>query len=465
MGTDLWEGDRGVTMFAYQFAKALNRKGIPQGFITMSSGHGGRNRQMASPLSWTSFNGVKEIDQPAFQTRLNELFMQYPNTDIAEKAVDDHVTDVQDFNRIIIAANEQGEDLSKAAPLAAPPFPEAGKSEEIRSDTIPTSAYNWCVSPMTPMAVAGVIWAPSEHNIGYEPALYAAELERGRSFARGLEVVIGADIAATTGAQLGQRFVGSHGLAADEGEQGHEAPPFVVVGILAPTGKPIDRLILTSVESVWDVHGIEHPAGEHARGEDGHGHDLPAGELEDHGGAAEITAILLGYRSPAAAVRLPAMIDRNTAMQSASPARESARLITLFQPAIEALGLFALLLGGAGAFAVFVTLWSAVRGREGDLALLRVMGASRATIFGTVLLEGAIVALLAAVIGLGFAHGLLWLASRSFPSVAEAGIVPFAFHRDEAAIVAGAVLLGMAAALLPAWNVTRNNLAPILDRN
>ncbi len=177
MGTDLWEGDRGVTMFAYQFAKALNRKGIPQGFITMSSGHGGRNRQMASPLSWTSFNGVKEIDQPDFRARLNELFMQYPNTDIAEKAVDDHVTDVQDFNRIIIAANEQGEDLSKAAPLAAPPFPEAGKSQEIKSDTIPTSTYNWCVSPMTPMAVAGVIWAPSEHNIGYEPALYAAELE------------------------------------------------------------------------------------------------------------------------------------------------------------------------------------------------------------------------------------------------------------------------------------------------
>lgn len=302
--------------------------------------------------------------------------------------------------------------------------------------------------------------------VGTEPALidlYAAELDRGRSFERGLEVVIGAEMAATTGAELGQQFVGSHGLATDEGEQGHEATPFIVVGILAPTGKPIDRLILTSIESVWDVHGIEHPVGEHAQG--GHDHGSAAEEREDHGAAAEITAILLGYRSPAAAVRLPAMIDRNTAMQSASPARESARLITLFEPAIEALGLFALLLGGAGAFAVFVTLWSAVRGREGDLALLRVMGASRATIFGTVLLEGAIVALMAALIGLGFAHVLLWLASRSFPSVAEAGIVPFAFHPDEAAIVAGAVLLGMGAALLPAWNVTRNNLAPILDRN
>lgn len=177
MTADLWEGDRGVTMFAYHFAKTLNREGIPQGFITMSSGRGGRSRQMASPLSWTSFQGVKEIEQPAFRARLNELFMQYPGTDIAKQAVSDHVSEVREFTRTVIGAKEQGHDLSSAAPLAAPPFPEAGKSGEISSDTIPTYAYNWCVSPMTPMAVAGVIWVPSENNIGYEPALYGSELE------------------------------------------------------------------------------------------------------------------------------------------------------------------------------------------------------------------------------------------------------------------------------------------------
>lgn len=177
MTTDVWEDDRGVTMFAYHFAKTLNREGIPQGFITMSSGQGGRARQMASPLSWTSFNGVKEVGEPAFQGRLNELFMQYPNTGVARKALEGHVTKVREFTRTIVSAHEQGHDLSRAAPLAAPPFPEAGKSGEIGSDTIPTYAYNWCVSPMTPVSVAGVIWVPSEHNIGYEPELYASELE------------------------------------------------------------------------------------------------------------------------------------------------------------------------------------------------------------------------------------------------------------------------------------------------
>ncbi|MDE0597523.1 MAG: hypothetical protein OSB65_19985, partial [Roseibacillus sp.] len=43
--------------------------------------------------------------------------------------------------------------------------------------TIPTYAYNWCVSPLTPMGVAGVIWVPSESNLGEDPAHYAAELE------------------------------------------------------------------------------------------------------------------------------------------------------------------------------------------------------------------------------------------------------------------------------------------------
>ncbi len=177
MTADSWEGDDGVTMFAYHFAKALDREGIPQGFITMSSGQGGRSQQMASPLSWTSFAGVKNVDHPAFRDRLNELFLQYPNTDVATEAVDDHVEQVKQFVSTMIGAHQQGKELSEVAPLAAPAFPEPGTGGEVGSDTIPTYAYNWCVSPMTPMAVAGVIWVPSENNLGYRPELYGLELE------------------------------------------------------------------------------------------------------------------------------------------------------------------------------------------------------------------------------------------------------------------------------------------------
>ena len=174
--SDFSKESMGVTMFAYEFAKALGRKGVPQGFMTMSSGHGGRNRQLASPLSWTSFRGVKDVKNPIFKRRLNELFLQYPGTAVAKQALSKHILDVKSFVTGIINGQDQEKDPSTFV-LQAPAFPEAGRGDDVASDTIPTYAYNWNVSPLTPIGVAGVIWVPSESNIGENPSEYAAELE------------------------------------------------------------------------------------------------------------------------------------------------------------------------------------------------------------------------------------------------------------------------------------------------
>ena len=142
----------------------------------MSSGSGGRNGQLSSPLSWTSYKGVNSVKNPEFKARLDELFLQFPGSDIAIKALSEHINQVKKFTQIISSSVENNADHSKF-PLQAPPFPEAGKSESVRSDVIPTYTYNWCVSPLTPMAVSGVIWVPSESNIGENSSEYAAELE------------------------------------------------------------------------------------------------------------------------------------------------------------------------------------------------------------------------------------------------------------------------------------------------
>ncbi len=167
----------GVTMFAYTFAKALNRPGIPQGFITMAAGHGGRARQLASPLSWTSYAGIKDVKSPAFKARLDELALQYPNSEIAKRAVDAYLDGVRGTVSSIIEAGKGGADMLADAELVFPAFPDPGRSGKVTADTIPTYTYNWCVSPFTPMAVSGVIWVPSQYNIGEVPAQYAEELE------------------------------------------------------------------------------------------------------------------------------------------------------------------------------------------------------------------------------------------------------------------------------------------------
>lgn len=170
-------GDRQeVSDFVYHFAKALDRPGIPQGFITMSSGRDGRPPVYASPLSWTSFAGVKGVENPAFEERMKELMLQYPGSKVARAAVEEYLAEVKGLVEKIIDLDEQEADLAHVAPLGFPPFPKPGQ-ELLKANTVPTYTYNWCVSPLTPMAVSGVIWVPESYNIGENPGEYAIELE------------------------------------------------------------------------------------------------------------------------------------------------------------------------------------------------------------------------------------------------------------------------------------------------
>ena len=85
--------------------------------------------------------------------------------------------------------------------------------------------------------------------------------------------------------------------------------------MLAASGNVVDRLVLTSVESVWKVH--EHEAEEQ-------------GKAPVDGAPREVTMGLVRYATPLAAASLPRQINAETMLQSASPAYESARLLTVF---------------------------------------------------------------------------------------------------------------------------------------
>ena len=307
--------------------------------------------------------------------------------------------------------------------------------------------------------------------VGTEPdflGLHDARLAVGRMYAAPGEAVLGAEVARVTGAAVGQKFVGSHGL---DDSQAHAATPFSVVGVLAPTGTVTDRLILTSIASVWAVHGIAHP---HAHGDEGsgdhhnhdHATDAPHGAVLDPRGGPqpEITAILISYRNAMAAIRLPAAINRQTALQSASPAAETARLLTLFGAAIEGARIFAWLLALTAGLSIFVVLLSASRSREGDMALLQVMGATRWQVMGVVLLEGLMMAAAGALIGLVAGHALIGVGRMAFPTLADIGLSPWLLHPGEAAIVAAMLGIGTVAAVIPALRVFRTDLALTLSR-
>ena len=296
------------------------------------------------------------------------------------------------------------------------------------------------------------------------PALLGASLADGRMFGQKMEAVIGADVAARTGAGLGQRFVGGHGMTGGDDGPRHEDAPFIVVGRLKPTGTVIDRLILTNVESVWAVHGIEAPHDDH---DDEHANEHAhegesAEEHAAHGSPAEVTAVLVQFGSPIAAVRLPGFVNRQTNLQAAVPAVEVSRLLALVGVGLDAVRAFAVLLMITAGLSIFVALLTALKQREGDMAMLRVIGASRAAILGQVASEGLILAAAGTLLGLLLGHGVIALAAANVEQLHQLGLNALAFHPGEAIIAAAAMGIGLIAALIPGLRVLQSDIADTL---
>lgn len=283
---------------------------------------------------------------------------------------------------------------------------------------------------------------------GHEyPEHYGAKLAAGRLWQKPMEVVLGAEVAARTGVGVGARFAGSHGVTG-QGEE-HGAAPYDVVGVLARTGSVLDRLVLTDIESVWQVHEEKHgPQGEEDR-------KVPE---EDR----EVTVLLLQYASPLAAATLPRQINSRTELQAGSPAYETARLFRIVGVGVEALRAFAIVLIIAAGLSVFIALYTALEERRYDLAVMRTLGASPRRLFGLLLTEGLVLATLGTLVGLllghGFASGLgAWLAAQQQYPVTGLEIRP-----EELWLAAVAVAVGVFAAFIPAWRAYRTDVSRTL---
>ena len=278
--------------------------------------------------------------------------------------------------------------------------------------------------------------------VGTQPAflaLHHGAIAQGGIFTGEMEAVLGAQVAKRTGLALGATFAGSHGLAAAGGAT-HGDHPYKVVGILAPTGSVIDRLVTTPLESVWQVHGA-HGAAPQAR---------------------EVTAVLLRYRTPIAAAVLPRRINATTALLAASPAYEGARLMNLVGVGVDALGVFALVLMASAALSVFIALTSALQERRYDLALLRMLGASPAKLFVLVAAEGMTLVVAGVILGLVVGHVAAEALGRWLAASQTWSLTGIAWAPGEAWLAALALVLGSATCAIPAILAYRRDPASVL---
>ena len=225
---------------------------------------------------------------------------------------------------------------------------------------------------------------------------YNAQLDTaagGALWAKPMQAVIGNQVARQTGLKVGDTFAGSHGLGG--GGESHRQLPYTVVGVLVPSGSVLDRLVLTATESVWKVHETDTA--------------LDAEDQKILEEERELTLALIQYKTPLAAVTFPRFVNATTEMQAAAPALEITRLLSMLgvgTDVLKALGGVLLLTAG---LSVFIALWSAVRERRADLALLRMLGAPPRNIAGLLLFEALWLALLACALGVVAGQGLMAL--------------------------------------------------------
>lgn len=275
-------------------------------------------------------------------------------------------------------------------------------------------------------------------------AHYGGQFASGGPWVAPIDAVLGAEVAARTGLQVGETFVGAHGLDSAGGAAvgvtgGHDAHPMMVVGILKRTGATLDRLVVTSLESVWDAHGIQ-------------------GSADNN----ETTLALVRYASPLAAATLPRQINSSSDLQAASPALESARLLTIFGWIGDLLRGFAGLVLAVAGMSVFVALSQLLAHRRYDVALVRALGASRAMVTRLLLLETLIVATCGALLGLMLARVALlglrvWLPPQLVSG--EASI-----SAQEIIIVLTVIGFSVLCAVVPALRAYRVDAGSVLSQ-
>jgi putative ABC transport system permease protein len=299
--------------------------------------------------------------------------------------------------------------------------------------------------------------------LGTTPAYldkYGAKVKEGKLFSKNFEVVIGSELAKNLKLEIGATFYGAHGDAA-EGEV-HENFSYKVVGIATETGKIVDNLILCAIPSVWQMHNHEVELTENQLVESEeiayHNHDLTIDEPN-----MEITAVLLKIRNQMAKLTWQRLIPQNTKMQAVSPAFEINRLFGLFGIGFNALKYLAFGIMVVSGISIFIALFSTLKERKTEFALLRVNGAKRMQLLKIVIIESMLLCCVGFLFGTILGRMVLVLLSKSTEADFKMAFNPYEFlWKKEGFLFILTVFVGVLAALIPAIKAYYLNISKTL---
>jgi len=271
------------------------------------------------------------------------------------------------------------------------------------------------------------------------------------------EAVIGSDVAEQLGYPLAHVIKLNHGLgSAESGQLEHGDKPVKVVGILAPTGTPVDRTVLVNLETITALH-LDWVAGAPVAGLSIPAQFVAKFDLRPK----EITAALVGLKQRSDVFRMQRFINefRGEPLLAVMPGvalDELWQTLGMVEKSLLAVSMLVVTIGLAGLIAVML---ASLNERRRELAILRALGAGPRDMFFMLTAEGLLVTVV------GAALGVLLLAATT-PLVAPLAQSQFGIvlqsrllSVEELRLFGAVVLAGFIASLVPGWRAWRLSLA------
>jgi putative ABC transport system permease protein len=282
-----------------------------------------------------------------------------------------------------------------------------------------------------------------------------------------MQVVIGSEVALSKKLKLKDSFAVTHGYQSIE-ETAHADHPFQVVGILKPTGTPLDRTVLINIEAFEALHvgwgmGLRPSA-----------FDAPSRSTSEPASVevlkpTELTAVWVGLHSRATVFSVRKAIESmpptlaSVPLMAVLPGVALDELWQIVRVVENALIVMGALVAVCALLGVVSVLLVGLATRRKELAIYRSLGAGPPAIFLLVAGESLLVCLAAIVAGVlgtqvlifGFQDHLI----QNFGIQTHNGWPAMTAWVSIGALMASAVL----ASLLPAWRAYRMSLADGLN--
>ncbi|WP_394146047.1 ABC transporter permease [Vibrio atypicus] len=228
----------------------------------------------------------------------------------------------------------------------------------------------------------------------------------GQEFNSLFEAVIGADVAKKLGYQIGTEIIIAHGIS-DVGFSRHDNLPFKVVGILAPTGTPVDKTVHVSLEAIEAIHvGWESGANL--------GNNPTAEQLAElNFQPKQITAMLVGLKSKIQTFALQRQINTYnkeplSAILPGVALHELWGMMSVAEQALMAVSVFVVI---AGLLGMLSSLLTSLQERRREMAILRAMGARPRHVFSLLILEASALTFIGLIVGVFGLYTLLAIAA------------------------------------------------------